>query len=130
MNRKDVMKLRRTIEQAVQSLPTEIALEVPSLFEKWTVNKAVEVGERREYEGTLYEVVQAHTTQKNWTPDATPALWKEVAPEGVIPEWKQPLGTHDAYQKGDKVLYNELVYVSIVDNNVWEPTVYGWELDN
>ena len=130
MKRKEVMKLRRAIEQAVQSLPTEIALEVPSLFEKWTVNKAVEVGERREYEGTLYEVVQAHTTQGNWTPDATPALWKEVAPEGVIPEWKQPLGAHDAYQKGDKVLYNELVYVSIVDNNVWEPTVYGWELDN
>ena len=130
MKRKDVMKLRRAIEQAVQSLPAEVALEAPTLFERWAVDKAVKVGERREYKGTLYEVVQAHTTQENWTPDATPALWKEVAPEGVIPEWKQPLGAHDAYQKGDKVLYNELVYVSVVDNNVWEPTVYGWELDN
>ena len=28
---------------------------------------------------------------------------------------------------GDKVFYNNKNWVSIVDNNVWEPGVYGWE---
>jgi hypothetical protein len=29
--------------------------------------------------------------------------------------------------EGDKVLHNEETWVSIIDNNVWEPGVYGWD---
>lgn len=31
------------------------------------------------------------------------------------------------YMTGDKVTHNGKTWVSIVDNNVWEPSVYGWE---
>jgi pyridoxine kinase len=49
---------------------------------------------------------------------------------GTIPVWKQPTGAQDAYMTGDKVRYPDEqgeVWVSTVDNNVWEPGVYGWE---
>ena len=110
-------------------MPTETALEVRSLFEKWAVNKAVKAGERREHEGTLYEVVQAHTTQADWTPDITPALWKVVQPEGIIPDWKQPTGAHDAYKIGDKVKFNGNTYESLINANTYSPTAYpaGWK---
>ena len=39
----------------------------------------------------------------------------------------QPIGAHDAYAKGDKTSHNSKNWVSTVDNNVWEPGVYGWE---
>ena len=130
MTRERVMQLRRLIEQAVTSLPDEDALECATLFEAWAVGLDVSVGDRLEYGGKLYRCEQAHTSQAEWTPDKTPALWTEVAKPGEIPVWKQPTGAQDAYQTGDKVHYPDAegpVYVSVVDNNVWEPGVYGWE---
>lgn len=123
-------QLRKLIEQAVTSLPDEDALGCATLFEAWAPGIYVEAGARLEYGGKLYKCVQAHTTAAEWPPDSTPALWTEVAKPGEIPVWRQPTGVQDAYMTGDKVHYpgeNDPVYVSTVDNNVWEPGVYGWE---
>ena len=116
------------IEKAASSLSDEDALEAPELFPAWEPGTAYAVDQRVSYEDKLYRCVQAHTSQADWTPDATPALWVEVAKPGEIPVWRQPTGAHDAYQTGDKVHYPDEagpVYVSTVDNNVWAPGVYG-----
>ena len=72
--------LRMAIEAAVVSLPDEEAAQAPSLFQPWAVGEQVAVGDRRYYAptGLLYKVIQGHTTQADWTPDATPALWVVV----------------------------------------------------
>ena len=124
-------RLRRLIEQAVTSLPDEDALECTTLFEAWAPGVYVEAGARMAYGGKLYRCEQTHTTAAEWPPDATPALWTEVAKPGEIPVWRQPTGAQDAYMAGDKVHYpgeNDPVYVSTVDNNTWAPNVYGWEV--
>lgn len=126
-------QLRRLIEQAVTSLPDEDALECATLFTAWSAGISVAVGDRLEYGGKLYKCVQAHTTAAEWPPDSTPALWTEVAKPGEIPVWRQPTGAQDAYMTGDKVHYPDEagpVYVSTVDNNVWQPGVYGWEVES
>ena len=123
-------KLRPLIEKAAQSLPDEDALESVQLFEHWKPGEQVKMDRRLSYDGKLYKVVQSHTTQEGWEPDKTPALFTEVSKPGEIPVWKQPTGAQDAYMTGDKVHYpaeNDPVYVSTVDNNVWQPGVYGWE---
>lgn len=43
----------------------------------------------------------------------------------VIPEWEQPNSTNP-HMIGDKVTYKDKTWISNVDNNVWEPGVYGW----
>lgn len=86
---------------------------------------AYSVGDRVQYNGTLYKCVQAHTAQSDWAPDATPALWVVVSIE-EYPEWVQPTGAHDAYSKGAKVSHNGSKWISNVDSNVWEPGVHGW----
>ena len=98
------------------------------VYPKWEAGKVVKVGDLYRHMDKLYEVIQAHTTQADWTPDVTPALWKSKMPEGVIPEFVQPTGAHDAYMIGDKVLFNGTVYTSSIDNNTWSPTDYpqGW----
>ena len=124
-------QLRKLIEQAVTSLPDEDALECATLFAAWAPSVYVEAGARMEYDGKLYRCEQTHTTAAEWPPDATPALWTEVAKPGEIPVWRQPTGAQDAYMTGDKVHYpgeNDPVYVSTVDNNTWAPNVYGWEV--
>lgn len=40
--------------------------------------------------------------------------------------WVQPTGAHDAYPKNWEVTHNSSTWVSLVDNNTWEPGVSGW----
>ena len=131
MTRLQAMAYRRVIEKAAKSLDDEYALEAPEIFPGWQDAWNYSVGDRVFYEEKLYKCVQAHTSQSDWKPDVTPALWTEVAKPGEIPVWKQPTGAQDAYMTGDKVHYptkDDPVYISTVDNNVWAPNVYGWEL--
>ena len=132
MKRSHVLKLREMIEKASVSLADGDALEVTELFPVWAAGTPYSVDQRVRYENKLYRCVQAHTSQADWTPPATPALWTEVAKPGEIPVWKQPTGAQDAYQAGDKVWYPDVdttVYESTIDNNVWSPEAYpqGWK---
>ena len=115
---------------ALATLDDETALDVTVLFPEWQSGKAYAVDERIRYGENLYRCVQAHTSQADWIPPETPALWTEVSKPGEIPVWKQPTGAQDAYNKGDKVWYpdkNGDIWVSIMDNNIWAPDVFGWE---
>ena len=91
-------------------------------------SEAYEVGEMRRYGGLLYRCLTAHQGQDSWTPDAAPSLWVRVDNPAVEwPEWVQPTGATDAYSSGAKVSHGGKHWVSLVDANVWEPGVYGWE---
>ena len=131
ISRERARELRALIEKSVESLPDTEALDCVTLFPEWAVGVTYVVDERVGYNEKLYRVVQAHTSQANWTPDVTPALFTEVAQPGEIPVWKQPTGAQDAYMKDDKVWYPEkdtTIYISLIDNNVWAPTTAGlWE---
>ena len=126
MTRAKAKQLRKLIEQLAITLDDETALTGVELFPAWVVGKAYAVNDRTQYNGTLYKCVQAHTSQADWTPDATPALWVVVTVE-EWPEWIQPTGAHDAYSKDSKVTHNGKKWISSYDANVWEPGVYGWE---
>ncbi len=130
MTREHAYKLRELLHKASVSLTDEDALDGIELFPLWAADTAYAPGVRVRYEDKLYRCEQAHTSQAGWEPPAVPALWTEVAKPGEIPVWKQPTGAQDAYMTGDKVHYPDKdgpVYVSVMDNNIWEPTVYGWE---
>ena len=80
------------------------------------------------YGGALYRCLQAHAAQSGWTPTAAPSLWAKVlvSDTGAPLPWEQPESTNP-YMKGDKVTHAGRTWVSTIDNNVWEPGVYGWE---
>lgn len=119
--------LRKQIESLAENLDDEAALETPELFQSWQVDKTYEAGARVRYEEVLYKCLQSHTSQSTWTPVAAPSLWTKVLiPGDEIPEWEQPDSTNP-YMKDDKVTHNGKTWISIIDNNVWEPGVYGWE---
>lgn len=131
MKRKHAYKLRELLHKASASLTDEDALEGIELFPLWAADTAYEAGVRVRYSGKLYRCEQAHTSQSGWEPPAVPALWTEVAKPGEIPVWRQPTGAQDAYMKDDLVRYPDGdgdIYISLYDNNVWEPTYFGWEL--
>ena len=128
MTREHAYKLREMLHKASASLADDDALEAVELFPVWVANTDYAAGDRVRYGGVLYRCLQSHEAQEAWTPADAPSLWARVLiPDpGQIPEWEQPDSTNP-YMKGDKVRHNDTVWVSTVDNNVWEPGVYGWD---
>ena len=128
MTRAKAKQLRQLIAQLAVTLDDETALTGVELFPAWAIGKAYAVNDRAQYSGTLYKCILAHTSQSDWMPSATPALWKTVSVD-EYPEWVQPTGAHDAYNIGDKVTYNGQHYVCTSNANVYAPDVYGWQLE-
>lgn len=120
--------IRASMDAAAIVLTDEQAAKAPRLYPAWKESKSYTVGERIRYNGILYKVLQAHTSQEDWTPDVAVSLFAKVliSDPSTIPVWEQPESTNP-YKKGDKVTHNGSTWVSTVDNNVWEPGVYGWE---
>ena len=111
-----------------QNLDDTQSLSVKGLFGEWNGNGVnYKAGYKLRYNDTLYKVLQDHTSQADWVPDVSLSLFAKVLiPDAsVIPVWEQPDSTNP-YMTGDKVTHNSKTWVSDVDNNVWEPGVYGW----
>lgn len=184
-------ELRRTIEGLAEDHLTDAeGLKNVELFPWYEVGVDYAVGDRFQYDGELYKVLQAHTSQQSWVPGTgTESLYVRVddihagtaddpipyngnmeltenlyytqggvlyrctrstgtavynalselvgnyvevvtsepeEPTGEeVAEWVQPDSTNP-YMMGDRVLHNGSTWESTVDNNVWEPGVYGW----
>lgn len=138
MNRMQAAEqLRKALQMFAASLTDEQAMEVAAVYDPWVVGKAYSVGEFFTYgengvgDPQLYRVVQAHTSQADWTPDAIPALYVAIGLDDAgYPVWSQPTGAHDAYNAGDIVDYNGTLYQSVIDGNVYSPEAYpaGWQI--
>lgn len=102
------------------------------------------------YKDKLYKsIIDANV----WAPDVYPAGWEEYneststdtetdtssgdssddgsteTETATVADFVQPTGAHDAYAKGDKVRYNNKIYESLIDANVYSPDTYpaGWK---
>ena len=110
-------------------LTSEEMLDLVDDFKEYSVGSFYVVGDIFTLNNQLYQVLQTHTSQEGWEPNNTPALYKPIAPPTVIPEWVQPTGAHDAYGIGDRVIFEGVVYESLINGNTWSPKVYpgGWK---
>jgi len=135
--RQAMSQIRRALQMFGATLSDEQAMEVATIFDTWVVGKAYKTGDFLTYgensvgDPQLYKVVLDHTSQADWTPDITPSLYDAIGlDDGGYPVWSQPTGAHDAYNTGDIVNYNGVLYRSLVDGNIYAPDVYpaGWEV--
>lgn len=128
----DVMEaVKKMLSTETYTLSDKDALAVAALYPTWIskVGEAVNVGERYWYDGNLYKVIQAHTVQEDWTPDVSTSLFAIVSIE-EWPEWKQPIGSEDAYMEGDKITFEGNHYISLINYNIYSPVAYpaGWQI--
>lgn len=133
------LQMNTALQKMVKTLPLtdSEAMEVADLYESWKhkldSKQLATVGERLTYgvndygETQLYEVLQEHQPQADWTPDLVPSMYKKVGFDGNgVPIWTKPLGSGDSYDLGDTVSFEGELWDSTVDGNVWQPGVYGW----
>lgn len=135
------LEMRTALQYFVGTLDADtqldMMLEIPSMYPAYVVGKAYKTKEVFSYgvnavgDPQLYQVLQDHTSAAEHTPDTAVSLYKAIGvTEDGYPEWVQPLGTTDAYNKGDIVSYNGTLYISLIDANTWSPEAYpaGWEV--
>ena len=121
----------RAFVEAVKILRANVsdekALSAVAAYPTWKPDCAYVADERVVFEDVLYRVLMDHVSQADWTPAAAPSLFAKVliVDPTIITPWEQPDSTNP-YMTGDKVSHNGKNWVSDVDNNVWEPGVYGW----
>lgn len=134
------LEIRKALQMFLATLDVETQaeamMEVATVFPKYEIGKAYKVkevfsyGENSVGDPQLYQVLQDHTSAAEWTPDTAASLYKAIGmTEEGYPEWVQPLGASDAYNTGDIVSYNGVLYKSLIDGNTWSPEAYpaGWE---
>lgn len=133
--------IKATLETIVLSkdLNKEQKDNILNQYKPYQIGTFYKVNDKFTHNGKVYEVIQAHTSQADWLPGSTPALYKEYlnveiknedgSTTEVVAEFKKPTGAHDTYKKGDKVLFNGKIYKSLIDNNAYSPEEYaqGWE---
>lgn len=129
-------QVQQSLHKVAKMVASEVtddakALAIQEFYDDWEVGVKYEVGTYIRYEGILYKVITAHTSQSDWTPTSASSLFAKVLidPTGeTINEWVQPDSTNP-YMTGDKVIFNGKTYESVIDNNVWSPSAYpaGWK---
>lgn len=126
----DLSEAKTEYQAVLASASDEVALLMPEVYPVWSGSGVqYKTGDRVTYYGILFKVLQAHTSQDDWTPIDAPSLFvKVLTSDNEILDWEQP-SADNAYMKGDKVRYNGKVYESLIDNNVWRPDEYpaGWK---
>lgn len=122
---KEAEEIRKAIDIFAENQTDETLIGNKVAFSLWRAGLQVTRKQILRFNDDLYRVNQDHTTQNDWTPDITPALYTKISLE-KYPEWVQPTGAQDAYNSGDKCSHNGKHWVSNLDGNVWEPGIYGW----
>ena len=102
-------KVARRIIQVPMTV--EESLELAAYFPKWEADKVMPNGYKVSYEGSLFEVIQAHTSQADWNPRDAVSLFKvvQVVATGSIDDpivWESGMVLEDGkyYMDGD-VMY-------------------------
>ena len=122
---KEAEGIREAIDVFAKNQTDETLLDNKAAFEFWRAGINAEKDKIYRYSENIYKCIQPHTTQEDWTPDKVPALFVKISLE-EFPQWVQPTGAHDAYNKGDKVSDEGKHWISEIDGNVWKPgTVVG-----
>ena len=125
MKRDEAKAIIEAIVAMRDATTDEQALATPILYPAWRSGVEYAAGKRVLHDGMLYKVNEGmgHTSQTGWEPNVAPSLFACVltSDDGTPLEWVQPSSTNP-YMTGDKVIHNESTWVSLIDNNVWEPT--------
>lgn len=71
-------KLVAAIKAMRLTAADQTAARAMELYPSWAVGLTVAVGDRLQHGGKLYKVIQAHTTQADWTPDVAVSLFEVI----------------------------------------------------
>lgn len=129
INIENIEMFQKQLETITDTLTDEEAKGLSLLFEEWRPSEVYKIGDRIRYNGVLYKCLEDNNAIMEAPPSVIPSVWTKIFAEAVseeIPAWEQP-EEGNGYADGDRVIHNDIIYISQVDNNIWEPGTAGTE---
>ena len=131
----DVKKVKYLIQKLAAPMIDTMSMDSTdinafiSIYDQWRIGKYYEANAVVVKDSNLFRIIQAHTSQSDWLPGQTPALYQPYRVPGTVTEFKPPTA-ENPYNIGDKVRFEGKTYESLIDGNVWSPAQYpaGWTL--
>ena len=126
-----VVRLEKLVQKLVSFGTVGMSIDDKASFiMQWEGGVTYDVGNLVKYGSLVYKCKSKNVSVDTMTPDKQPDVWDacNVTSDGIV-EWVQPTGVHDAYAKGAVVEHAGKRWVSVVDNNVWEPGLCCWRED-
>lgn len=113
-------ELRAMIEQTAENLSDETAQNYAELFPKWKEAVEYAVGKRVFRQGKLYKVRTAHTSQIDWPPELTPALYEEISIDPEAGTLDNPIeySGNMALENGKYYIQDGVVYLCNRDTGI------------
>ena len=112
--------LQEKLDSIASALSDDIAVEYPDIYPMWMEGMALKANDRIQHDGGLYRVQQAHTAEHPPSVN-TAALYTRIQSPGAVQAWV----TGQSYTKDVQVTHGGKTWISMVDNNVWEPGAAG-----
>jgi hypothetical protein len=106
------------IKQQINSLVVDdnTALRMVNFYPEWATNVSYAVGFKVQYNGKLYRVVQAHTSQEGWQPTTALSLWEQIN-ETYAGTFEEPIpySGNMALENGKYYIEDRTIYKCIRD---------------
>lgn len=122
-------KLRPIIEQAAQSLDDKTASTAPEIFGGMRYDGSlIKAGTRINWGGVLKMAAVDLWDEEANNPDNAPTLWQDIAYRQGIRIIPATITAATAFAKGERGWWDDEVYESLIDANVYTPEQYpaGW----
>lgn len=120
-------EIKAAAHEAQIYIPDAVAANQPDiLLEPWNGDgKAYVKGILVKYEDKTYRCVNAHTSQSDWKPDVAPSLWVHLNYRDGIRVIPESISATAAFAKGERGWWNDILYESLADANVYTPQEYA-----
>lgn len=122
---------RQNIILASASLEDKDASRTPELFGKLNQNgELVKAGTRINWNGLLKRAAVDLWDTKENNPDNAPTLWEDIAYKDGIRIIPEVITAGTAFMKDERGWWKDVLYTSLLDNNVWTPEANpsGWAI--
>lgn len=123
--------MRAFINIARETVDDKTASIMPQLYEKLKEDGAlIKSGTRINWNNTLKRATIDLWDRQEYNPENAPTLWEDIMYKAGIRIIPEVITAGTAFTKDERGWWNDSLYKSLVDANVWTPDAYadGWEL--
>ena len=121
--------LTRVINAGRALVDDQTASIAPDLYDEMRYSGSlIKAGTRINWHGVLKRAaVDLWDTQEN-SPENAPTLWEDIAYRQGIRIIPDVITAGTAFGKGERGWWGDVLYESVIDNNVWTPAAWpdGW----
>lgn len=125
MTREEAIAFRKLVVAGCETLSDKDVSTAPDVLRRMKYDgKLIQNGTRINWNGAIKRAAVDLWDNEQSTPDAAPSLWEDVLYKNGIRIIPETITVGLAFSKGEQGWWDDKLYESIIDNNVWTPSAY------